>query len=164
VQLFLELTLDENDNGISDPSERVVVEIDIKPGGDVNSINLKSKGVIPVALLGSDAVDVTLVDPDSLSFGPADATLEPASLAHAKGPHYADVNGDSIMDLVAHFRTQETGIAEGHTEACLRGELDGTPFEACDAVMTKPMCGLGPELALLLPPLWWLRRRRGLVA
>jgi hypothetical protein len=108
-----------------------VVPIDIMPGIDSNYINPVSRGVIPVAILGSDTFDVAVT---TLAFGPAGAPL-----AHRNGPHVKDANHDGIDDLLAHFLTEEAGIAFGDEEACVTGEtLDGTPFEGCDSVRTVP--------------------------
>jgi hypothetical protein len=109
-----------------------VDEIDIKPGSDRNPINPRSRGVIPVATLGSEFLDVSNIDFDTLRFGPAGAPP-----AHKHG-HYEDVNDDGYTDLVTHHRTQETGIEDGDTEACLEGVIGDTPFVACDHITTVP--------------------------
>lgn len=112
----------------------LAVTIDIKPGSDPNAINLKSRGVIPVAILTTDTFDATTVDHLSAEFGPAGATE-----AHGRG-HVEDVDGDMDWDLVLHFKTQVTGIACGEDEASLTGQatIDGMPITitGMDAIKT----------------------------
>lgn len=107
------------------------VDTDIKPGSDPNSINLKSKGLIPVAILTTESFDATTVDPPTVEFGPnGEAPLRWA---------VEDVDDDGDLDLILHFKTQATGIAAGDTEATLTGALiGGAPFTGTDSVRTVP--------------------------
>ena len=43
------------------------VNVDIKPGSCPNPFNSKSKGSVPVGILGTPGFDVTLIDPNSIS-------------------------------------------------------------------------------------------------
>jgi len=106
--------------------------IDIKPGSDPNSINVRGRGRgnIPVAILSTsvadgDAVDfdATTVDPLTVEFGP-----DEAGKAHPGQPlgHIEDVDGDGDLDLLLHFSTADTGLACGDTEATLTGQIRGS--------------------------------------
>jgi hypothetical protein len=95
------------------------------------SINPKSKGNIPVAILTTGDFDATTVDPLSVEFGPDGATE-----SHGRG-HIEDVDGDGDDDLVLHFRTQDTGIQCGDTSASLIGETSGgQAIEGSDSINT----------------------------
>ena len=118
--------LDDLGNGCD---ETVEVEINIKPGSYHNSINPRSKGVIPVAIITTDDFDATMVDPSTVMFGPGGT-----SMIHRKA-HVEDVDEDGDLDLVLHFYTQETGFACGEIEAILTGQTwDGIPIEGAGDV------------------------------
>lgn len=108
----------------------IPVAIDIRPGSYLNPVNPASKGVIPVAVLGSIDFDTAQVDISSVVFGPA-----AASPVH--DGHVADVNADGFMDMVLHFNSDDTGIACGDTTAALNGRTyDDRSFTGTDAVYT----------------------------
>lgn len=105
--------------------------IDIKPGSDVNPVALGSHGLIPVAILGTQYIDVENVLEETLAFGPANATP-------VRRGQLEDVNDDGYVDLITHYNIQETGISAEDTEACLRGVIGATMFVACDSIVTRP--------------------------
>ncbi|MFO0793523.1 MAG: PQQ-binding-like beta-propeller repeat protein [Candidatus Brocadiaceae bacterium] len=105
----------------------VTLTIDVKPGSFLNPINLKSKGNVPVAILSSPTFDATTVDRNTVVFAGA------SPLPIGKSPE--DVNGDGLLDVVLHFKTQDLNLQPGDTEACLSGKtLDGQDIEGCDSV------------------------------
>jgi beta propeller repeat protein len=151
---------DSDGDGFGDACE---VVIDVKPATSRNRILAMPLVLIPVATLGSEGVDVHDVDVDSLAFGPGGAsTAFDLTNPYLYSLALRDVNRDGRDDLVATFWYGETDLPIGSSEACLTGEIGGRAFEACDTVLVHvPGCGIGFELALILPPLMWLWRRRG---
>lgn len=111
--------------------DTINVPLDIKPGSLSNSINPRNHGVIPVAILSSDAFDATSVDPASLRFG--------ATGIEARPQHFAlgDVNGDGKDDLMLQFPTEESGFACGTETGLLTGATsDGQTIKGADAIVT----------------------------
>lgn len=112
------------------------IEIDIKPGSDPNSINLKSKGVIPVAILTTPTFDATTVDGTTVMFATAPPVHDMSDpLVVADHQHDVDLDGD--IDFVFHFAVQETDIVSDDPSAMLTGNtLGGIPIWGTDSVRT----------------------------
>jgi hypothetical protein len=109
----------------------IQVAIDIKPGSDTNPINPRSQGVIPVAILTTDTVDATSVNPATVRFGVTGTEAAPVRVA------VEDVNGDGRPDLLFDFNTQDTGIQCGKTSASLTGQtFSGQAIKGTDAIQT----------------------------
>ncbi len=103
------------------------VEISIRSDAGTAAINLASRGVIPVTLLGAADFDVTQIDRSSLRFGPGSARP-----AHKSGGHLDDSNGDGFPDLVSHYWIADCGITETTEQACVTGRTStGAPFKGC---------------------------------
>ncbi len=140
--------------------QRVVIQritrhapVDIRPGAWPNPLNLRSRGVLPVALAGSPALDVRAVDPASIRLLGVPAIRS----------HYADVTAptsgvndcsdsaappDGCPDLVLHFDAVQILAAlweqygpVGHGAVLpltLTGKcIDQTPVEGTDCVFIR---------------------------
>jgi parallel beta-helix repeat protein len=107
------------------------ISIDIKPGSYPNSINLKSKGKVPVAIFTTNDFDATNVDHDTIMFldaNPVHSALE-------------DIDDDGDIDMIFHFKTQELDFSllvderEEYPYAYLTGEtILGELIEGKDTV------------------------------
>lgn len=110
---------------------QLAVAIDVKPGSYPNSINPRSQGNIPVAILTTGTFDAATVNPMTVLFG---ATGTEASPVHTA---LEDVDNDGDNDLILHFRTQDTGIVCGAIEASITGEtFSGQKIEGSDSINT----------------------------
>ena len=104
--------------------------IDITPHDFPNGINLRSNGVIAVAILTNADFDARTVDPHTARFGKYgyEAPAVQATLV--------DVDGDGDTDLLVHFRIQDTGIHCGVTTAIFTGySVSGQASRGSDSVV-----------------------------
>ncbi len=124
------------------------ISIDIKPGSCPNPLNTKSKGVLPVAILGTDAFDVADIDVASIRLqgvAPIRSSIEDVSTPVSDDLDDCDCTTDGpdgFDDLTLKFWTQEIVAALGPVNdgdeivLTLTGSLlDGTPIEGQDCVL-----------------------------
>lgn len=129
---------DFDDFTFNEPTTLVIqVPIDIKPGSFPNSINLGSKGTLPVAILSTASFDPTTVDPSTVTV--AAAPVKTRGKKNTPMAAAEDVNGDGLLDLVVHVATADLQLSKGDTEATLEGEtFDGTAIMGTDSVRFVP--------------------------
>jgi len=131
------------------PEPALAVNVDIKPSSCPNPVNVKSSGVLPIAILGTDDVNVITIDPTSIRL----AGVEPlrSSYEDVAGP-VSDANDcncteegpDGFLDLTLKFKTQRIVEAIGDVnhgdvlELELTGVLfDETPIEGADCILIR---------------------------
>ena len=96
-------------------SEPAIVLIDIMPGNNPNTINLKSEGEVPVSILTTDNFDANNVDPTFCVF----AGAVPVRW------NKEDIDNDGDNDMVLYLAIQELNLASDSTEATLIGKTFG---------------------------------------
>lgn len=150
------------------------ITLDIRPGSCPNRVNLASRGVVPMAILGSNSLDVTQIDTDTLMLARADGAgngVLPRAKRRGSVGAIADVaavsktglcechesSGDGFDDLVLKFSTRAiVGAFEllddestDPIALVLRGSLwDSTPFIASDCIV---LVRRAPDAAPLNP-------------
>lgn len=105
------------------------VAVNIKAGDAPNTLNLRSRGVIPVVIPSTDQFDATSIDVSSLRFG---ATGEEAAAVRAI---LDDIDGDGDTDLLVFFRNQEMSVDCETLFTYITGTtLTGTEIAGTDSV------------------------------
>lgn len=96
------------------------INIDIKPKSFPNCVNLKSQGLIPVAILGDERFDISKVDPLSLQFVGVGIAIKKNGEPQVA---FEDINNDSRLDLISHFETDKLLLTGEEESATLTGKL-----------------------------------------
>jgi hypothetical protein len=138
----------------------VEVSVDIKPGSCRNPLNVKSQGVLPVAILGTADFDVSQIDfgtievylegedeVELVSATPLRGAMEDVATAYESSTDEGDATDcneqgpDGYVDLMLKFDTQEVvallvDVSDGDVLYLgFHGMLlDGTTFEGGDSV------------------------------
>jgi hypothetical protein len=159
--------------------QAIEASVDIKPGSCPNSYNRSSRGVLPVAILGTGDFDVTQIDLESVVISRADGmggAIGPNE--GPPGPHseFEDVGtpfegetcdchelaGDGYLDLSMKFKTQDLvqvlelyelpsgDLVELLVSGTLKEEFGGTPFSGSDCVRLVPP-GTPPNMLQVSP-------------
>ena len=157
--IHLKVTDSENQSDTADstltivPKPALVVAVDIKPTSCPNPVNVKSSGVLPIAILGTDDYDVTTIDPTSIRL----AGVEPlrsgyedvaAPISDVNDCNCTEAGPDGYLDLTLKFETQGIvkAIGDVNDGDVLTLELTGvlydpipfeTPIEGADCILIK---------------------------
>ena len=126
-----------------------LVTVDIKPQSCPNPLNVKSKGVFDVAILGTDDFDVRDIDLSTVSLegvAPLRSRYKDETTPVIDGQECEcrSKKNDGIMDLTMKFDTEQIIAALGEVEdgqewlLHLTGSLyDGTEIEGTDCILIK---------------------------
>lgn len=154
---------EDPDNPSGEPGSIVIeppfieVSVDIKPGSCPNPLTLKSKGVLPVAILGSADFDVTQIDPASIKIAYSDlpgVSVLRWSLKDVATPFEGEpcdcqtLEADGYLDLSLKFSNQEARVMLGLDEVVgqtvplkmtgkLMEEFGGDTIEGTDCVRVQ---------------------------
>ncbi len=133
--------------------ELIPVDVDIKPGSCPNPLDVESKGVLPVAVLGTEDFDVATIDPATiilvgvapLRWASEDVATPFNGVSNDDFLDCTEDGPDGWDDLTLKFDTQEVVAALGDVEdgqylvleltGHLLEEYNGTPIMGEDVVL-----------------------------
>lgn len=140
---------------VSTPAEEVAaVSVHVKPGGCPSPMNLKGRGVLPVAIAGTSELDIAQIDGATLRLAGVPArrfavedVATPVEPLFGRTTEDCSSDGpDGIVDLTAKFSVEELAAAladaeEGEWTLTLTGnllpEFGGTPITGEDVVIIR---------------------------
>jgi len=108
------------------------VTIDVKPGDTPTSIEPRSGGMLPIAVLTTKEFAAATVDASTVTIGPEGTEAEPfRSMAE-------DVDRDGRPDLLILVRIPDLKIKCGDTTIRLKGKTSaGTSIEGSESVLVE---------------------------
>jgi hypothetical protein len=122
-----------DDVWLAEWSSTTTVEVEVKPGGNPNRVNLRSRGLLAVAILSSESFDATAIDPSTVLVAGAPVAVRGKCKCMA---HLEEVDGDGLVDLVVQVEVQELDpveLEQGY--AVVTGcTYTGEEFEGSDEV------------------------------
>lgn len=118
----------------------IEVEIDVKPGSDENPLNLKSQGLLPVAVLTTEEFDAQTVDPETAMLVDPEILVSPTTATKSA---VEDVDEDGDLDLLLFFDVADlvdNGSVDEQTAfvTLLAEDTDGAALIGMDLVTIKP--------------------------
>jgi len=125
------------------PLPPVEVSIDIKPQTCPNRLNTKSRGVLPIAILGSDDYDITTIDPTSIRLAgvePLRSSYEDVATPIADGNDCTKNGSDGLLDLTLKFKIPLIieAIGDVNNDDILTLELTGVLY---NPTLERPIIG-----------------------
>jgi hypothetical protein len=131
------------------PQPAIQVAVDIKPTSCPNPLNVKSSGILPAAVLGSEELDVNTIDATSIELAGVGAVRHNLEDVATPVPDVNDCNcttagPDGYTDLTLKFLTQEIVEAIGDVNdgdvlpLALTGVVFGErPIEGADCIVIR---------------------------
>ena len=106
-------------SGLLSGDQPQTMQIDLLPGNPENVINLGTQRIVEVAILGSETLNVTDVNPRTLSLEATEINL--VGKSDKSRCRVEDINADGFDDLVCDFKTIGYRVEPGDIPVVISG-------------------------------------------